>query len=208
VRRSRRTLLASLALLAAACGGGLKTVAKDGYTGILSFSKEERFQVAVRGEWKRVEGLVDGGALVRIVRPDRKKAWEFRPDKKAIREMPWGPTDEVVPGYPLEPGFDPQAYADRFGAAVERIGDETHGLHPCDRWRLTLPSGDLVTLWAARDLDRLVVKIEHLKKDQGDEYQPFTTTEMLDVRVGADPGLFEPPKGYRDVKTYEELTKP
>ena len=207
MRGPRGGVLAGLVLLAAACGGGLKTVAKDGYTGILSFAKEERFTVAVRGEWKRVEGAVDGGTLVRIVRPDLKKAWEFRPDKKTIREIPWGPTDEIVPGYPLEPGFDPQADADRFGAKIERIGDDTHGLHPCDRWRLTLPSGDLVTLWVARDLDKLVVKIEHLKKDQGDEYQPFTTTELLDVRVGADPDLFEKPKGYRVVKTYEELNR-
>jgi hypothetical protein len=201
----RRLGLAGVLLLTAACGGGLKTVVKDGYTGILAFSKDERFKVAVRGEWKRVEGVVDGGTLVRIVRPELKKAWELRPDKKVMRVLPWGPTDEVVPGYPLEPGFDPQAYADRFGGKIERIGDDTHGLHPCDRWRLTLPSGDLVTVWVARDLDKLVVKIEHLKKDQGDEYQPFTTTELLDVRVGADPKLFEPPKDYREVKTYEEL---
>ena len=54
---------------------------------------------------------------------------------------------------------------------------------------------------------RLVVKIAHAKKDQGDEYQPFTATELLDVRVGADPDLFEKPKGYTEVKTYPELLK-
>jgi hypothetical protein len=73
---------------------------------------------------------------------------------------------------------------------------------------MTLPSGDLVTIWVARDLGDLVVKIAHEKKDQGgDEYQPFTTTELLDVRVGADPDLFEKPKGYTEVKTYAELAK-
>ena len=203
----RGRLLACLVLLAAGCGGGLKTVTKDGYTGILAFAKDERFDIAVRREWKRVEGKVDGSTLVKIVRPDRKKAWEFRPDKKTIREIAWGPTDEIVPGYPLEPGFDPRSYADRFGGVISRIGDDTHGLHPCDRWQLALPSGDRVTIWAARDLDKLVVKIEHMKKDQGDEYQPFTMTELLDVRVGADPDLFEPPKGYRTVTTYEDLAK-
>jgi hypothetical protein len=205
---SRGRLLACLVLLAAGCGGGLKTVTKDGYTGILAFAKDERFDVAVRREWKRVEGKVDGSKLVKIVRPELKKAWEFRPDKKTIREIAWSPTDEIVPGYPLEPGFDPRSYADRFGGVISRIGDDTHGLHPCDRWQLALPSGDRVTIWAARDLDKLVVKIEHMKKDQGDEYQPFTTTELLDVRVGADPDLFDPPKGYRTVKTYEDLNRP
>jgi hypothetical protein len=41
-------------------------------------------------------------------------------------------------------------------------------------------------VWVARDLERLAVKIEQMKKDQSDEYQPFTTTELLDVRAGAD----------------------
>ncbi len=52
------------------------------------------------------------------------------------------------------------------------------------------------------------MKIEHAKKDQSDEYQPFTTTELLDVRVGAKPGLFERPEGYTTVRTYQDLLKP
>ncbi len=72
---------------------------------------------------------------------------------------------------------------------------------------MTLPSGDLVTIWAARDLDGLVVKIEHAKKDADDESQPFTTTELLDVRVGAAPSLFEKPKGFAEVKSYQDLAR-
>lgn len=201
--------LAAVALLAAACGGGgLKTVSKDGYRATLSFSKDERFEVAVRGEWKRVEARMEGAPLVKVMRPDLKQVWEWRPSTKRILEAPWQPTEEIVPGYPLEPGFDPYAYADRFGGSVKKIGDDAHGLHPCDRWRMSLPSGDVVTLWVARDLEKLVVKIEHAKKDQTDEYQPFTTTELLDVRVGARPDLFEKPKGYNPVKTYQDLLKP
>jgi hypothetical protein len=199
--------LAGLLLLAAACGGGLKTISKDGYTGVLSYSPQERYAVAVRGEWRRVEGTADGGALVKIARPDLKKVWQIRPTGKKLFESPWAPTDEIVPGYPLEPGFDPHAYADRFGGQIRRIGDDTHGLHPCDRWRMTLPSGDLVTIWVARDLEQLVVKIEHSKKDENDESQPFTSTELLDVRGGADPDLFEKPKGYTEVKSYQDLLK-
>jgi hypothetical protein len=208
VRRARVPfLVAATAVLAVRCGGGLKTVGRDGYRAILSFSKDERFEVAVRGESKRVEARMEGAPLVKIMRPDLKVVWEFRPTTKKIMDAPWHPTDELVPGYPLEPNFDPHAYADRFGGTIQRIGDDAHGLHPCDRWRMTLPSGDQVTLWVARDLERLVVKIEHAKKDQSDEYQPFTTTELLDVRVGADPDLFERPKGYTAVPTYAELLK-
>ncbi len=199
--------LALAMLLAAACGGGLKTISKDGYRATLSFSKEERFRVAVRGESKRVELVIDGSPLVKVVRPDLKKVWQFRPSTKKLMESDWAPTDEIVPGYPLEPGFDPEAYADRFGGQIRRIGDAAHGLHPCDRWEMVLPSGDKAVVWAARDLEKLVVKIEHAKKDQGDEYQPFTTTELLDVQVGADPDLFEKPEGFATIKSYEELLR-
>lgn len=150
---------------------------------------------------------MEGGELVKIMRPDLKQFWQIRPSTRKVMISPWTATDEIVPGYPLEPNFDPYAYADRFGGAIKRIGDDTHGLHPCDRWQMTLPSGDLVTLWVARDLEKLVVKIEHSKKDQADEYQPFNATELLDVRVGADPDLFEKPKGYTEVKTYQDLLK-
>jgi hypothetical protein len=205
LRRAAAAGAALAVLLAAACGGGLKTISKDGYEAILSFSKEERFSVAVRGEWKRVEAAVGGSQIVKVVRPDLGKVWQYRPSAKKILETAWSPTDEIVPGYPLEPKFDPQAYADRFSGKVRRIGDAAHGLHPCERWELSLPSGDAVVVWVARDLERLAVKIEQMKKDQSDEYQPFTTTELLDVRAGADPKLFEKPKGYAAVKDYQEL---
>ena len=207
-RRSLVAIAGAAALLyTLACGGGLKTISKDGYRAILSFSKDERFEVAVRGQSKRVEAAVEGAPLIKITRPDLRKIWQIRPATKKVMETAWTPAEEIVPGYPLEPGFDPHAYADRFGGQIRRIGDDSHGLHPCDRWEMNLPSGDLVTIWVARDLGKLVVKIAHSKKDQGDEYQPFTATELLDVRVGADADLFEKPKSYAEVKTYAELLK-
>ena len=205
--RARRVALLLALFVAFGCGGGLKTISKDGYTATLAYSPEEQYKVAVRGEWRRVEGKAEGGTLVKIARPDLKAVWQIRPETKKLFAAPWGATDEIVPGYPLEPNFDPAAYADRFGGQIQRIGDDTHGLHPCDRWRMTLPSGDTVTIWAARDLERLVVKIEHQKKDQADESQPFTTTELLDVRVGAKRDLFEQPRRDVVVKSYEELMK-
>jgi hypothetical protein len=204
--RSRRVAALLVLLFAAGCGG-LKTIARDGYTAILAYSSKERYSVAVRGEWRRIEGEADGAPLVKVAHPELKTVWQYRPKTKKLFASAWGPTDEIVPGYPLDPGFDPRAYADRFGARIERIGDDTHGLHPCNRWRMSLPSGDVVTIWAARDLENLVVKIEHAKKDASDESQPFTTAELLDVRIGADPDLFEKPRGYTEVKSYQDLSK-
>lgn len=203
--RNRAWLLAAATIWTLACGGGLKTISKDGYRATLSFSKDERFPVAVRGESQRVEAVVEGAPLIKIMRPDLQKVWQIRPSTKRVMESAWQPTDELVPGYPLSPAFDPRAYADRFGGQVRRLSDAAHGLHPCERWAMPLPSGDLVTIWVARDLEMLVVRIEHAKKDQADEYQPFTSTELLDVRTGADGKLFEKPKGYTEVKSYEEL---
>lgn len=191
--------------LSLACGG-VRTVSRDGYRAQLVFGGQEKYAIAVRGEKKRVEGNFDGSQLVKIQRPDLKKVWQFRPSTKKLLEEPWEPTDDIVPGYPLDPGFDPQAYAGRFRATVQRADDEIHGIHPCERYRLTLPSGDLVTVWVARDLGRLPVKVEHEKK-KDEELAPFKVVELLDVRIGADQELFEEPKGYTVVKSYQELGK-
>ena len=191
--------------LAIACGG-VRTVSRDGYRALLSFGPNEKYRIAVRGEKRRVEGDFDGSQLVKILRPDRGSVWQFRPSTRKILEEKWGPTDEIMPGYPLEPGFDPEAYAQRFGAQVKKISDGIHGLHPCDRYQLAFPSGDRAIVWVARDLQGLPVKVEHEKK-KDDEYQPFKTVELLDVRVGADEELFEKPKGYTPVRSYQELGK-
>jgi hypothetical protein len=127
-------ILAAAVVAALACGGP-KTVSRDGYRGILVYSKEDRFRVAVRGERVRVSGTVDGSEIVRIVRPDLRKSWQFRPATKRIFESAWGPTDEAVPGYPLQTGFDSAAYADRFGGKIHRIDDGTHGRKQ-DRFRV------------------------------------------------------------------------
>jgi hypothetical protein len=198
--------LAAAVVLALACGGP-RTVAHDGYRGMLVYSKDVRFGIAVRGEKVRVTGTVDGSEIVRIVRPDLHQSWQFRPSTRRIFESAWGLTDEPVPGYPLQPGFDSAAYADRFNGKIRRIDDGTHGLHPCERWEMTLSSGDLVTIWVARDLDRLAVRIEHSRRGSDGEHRPFTDTQLLDVRVGAAEKLFEPPKGYEKVDSYEKLSK-
>jgi hypothetical protein len=201
---------AAALLLTAACdefGGGPRTVSRSGYRAVLAYSPTERYEVAVRGEKQRVSGPFDGSELVRVLRPDLGRVWQYRPSKRKLLETPYGPTEELVPGYPLEPSFDAEGYADRFGGKVRRIDDAAHGMHPCERYELSLPSGDRALIWVARDLERLVVRIEHSKKDPKDEYQAVTNTELLDVRLGAKAGLFEKPEGFTVVQTYADLGK-
>ena len=203
----RRYLLAafSAATLGAAFCGGIQTASRDGYRALAAFSSGERYQIAVRGEKRRVEGTFDGSALVKVLRPDLGKVWQYRPSTKRILEEPWSEDDELIPGFPLEPGFDSAAYAHRFGGAVKQIGDGVHGIHPCDRYQMGLPSGDRVTIWAARDFERLPVRLEHEKKGADGLFQIVSDVQLLDVRIGADEKLFEKPKGYAPVKTYAEL---
>ena len=205
-RGANALFLATAALLAAACGG-IKTVSNDGYRALLVFSSGERYQIAVHGEKRRVEGEFDGSTLVKILRPDLGKVWQYRPSTRRLLEESWSQGDDLVPGYPLEPRFDPAAYAQRFTGEIKQIGDGVHGIHPCDRYQMTLPSGDRVTVWAARDFERLPVRVEHEKKDSSNLFQPVSDTQLLDVRIGADENLFEKPKGYTPVKSYSELAR-
>ncbi len=204
MRTAGRSFFLAAATLAVACGG-IKTVSRDGYRAQLIFSSGERYQIAVSGEKGRVEGPFDGSALVKILRPDLGKIWQFRPSSHKILEEPWPHGEELVPGYPLEPRFDPAAYAQRFNAEFKQIGDGVHGIHPCDRYQMTLPSGDRVTVWAARDFERLPVRVEHEKKDAANLFQSVSDTQLLDVRIGASEKLFEKPKGYKPVQSYSEL---
>lgn len=206
MRRAGRPGLLAAAVLAFACGG-IKTVSNDGYRALLAFSSGERYQIAVRGEKRRVEGQFDGSQLVKILRPDLGKIWQYRSSTRRILEEAWSQSDELVPGYPLEPRFDSAAYGQRFGGEIRQIGDGVHGIHPCDRYLMALPSGDRVTVWAARDLERLPVRVEHEKKDSSYQYQLVSDTQLLDVRIGADEDLFESPKGYKTSKSYSELGK-
>jgi hypothetical protein len=198
--------LGAAGLLSGSCGG-IKTVSRDGYRALVVFTTGARYPIAVAGEKRRVEGDFDGSKLVKIFRPDLGKVWQYRPSARRLLEEAWSPSDELVPGYPLEPRFDPEAYAQRFGGEIRQIGDGVHGIHPCDRYLLSLPSGDRVTISAARDFERLPVRVEHEKKNAANQWQTVSDTQLLDVRIGADPDLFEKPKGYTPVKSYSELGK-
>jgi hypothetical protein len=205
-RAARRSVLLATAALTLACGG-IKTVSRDGYRALVVFSSGERYEIAVAGEKRRVEGQFDGSTLVKILRPDLGKVWQYRPSTRRVLEEPWSQGDEIVPGYPLEPRFDPAAYAQRFTGEIKQIGDGVHGIHPCDRYQMTLPSGDRVTISAARDLERLPVRVEHEKRDSSNLFQLVADTQLLDVRIGADRDLFEKPKDYKPVKSYSELSR-
>ncbi|HKF44723.1 MAG TPA: hypothetical protein VKG01_16615 [Thermoanaerobaculia bacterium] len=201
----RRAAWVLAAELAASFCGGIKTVSRDGYRALVAYSSGERYQIAVRDEKRRVEGTFDGSTLVKILRPDQGKVWQYRPSTKKLLEEAWEQGDELLPGYPLEPLFDSAAFAQRYGGAAKQIGDGVHGIHPCDRYQIGLPSGDRVTVWAARDFERLPVRLEHEKKGAEGTYEIVSDVQLLDVRIGAGENLFEKPNGYTPVRSYSDL---
>lgn len=205
MRRGNSGFAAVLWLVLASACGGIRTVSKDGYRATLVFSPTDRYEIAVRGELRRVEGTIEGSPLVKILRPDLKKVWQFRPRAKRLLEETWSPGDEIVPGFPLDPHFDSKSWADRYSGEILKIADGVHSGHPCDRYQMDLANGDRVTIWAARDLERIPVRLVHARKTGEDEYQPVSDVQLVNVRVGADQDLFEKPKGFAAVKSYEEL---
>src|SRR5262245_43099708 len=97
--RSRRVNRLGICLVlvlgwAVACGG-IRTISGDGYRAQIVFGGRERYAIALRGEKRRVEGDFDGSKLVKIMRPDLGKTWQFRPSTKKLLEQPWQPTDEI-----------------------------------------------------------------------------------------------------------------
>jgi hypothetical protein len=209
-RRLAFVLAAAAALAVGGCdeyGGGPKTATRSGYRAVLAYATADRYEVAVRGEKQRVAGKVGGSELVRVLRPDLGKIWQYRPATKKLFEAPWAGPEELVPGYPLEPRFDPAAYADRFGGKMRRLDDALHGMHPCERYEMTTAAGDRAVLWVARDLERLVVRIVHARRDASGAEQPVSDTQLLDVRLGAPAKLFEKPAGFAAVTREEDLAK-
>jgi hypothetical protein len=198
------TAAAFVLVIASACGV-IRTVSRDGYRATLTFSPGDSYRIAVRGEWRRVDGDVEGAPLVKIMRPDLKKTWQFRPRTQRIFEEGWSPTDEIVPGFPLDPHFDSQAYAARFHAVLTKIADAAFGGHPCDRYQLDMTSGDRVVISVARDLERLPIRVEHSKKRGEEDFVPFLEVRLDDVRTGAEESLFQKPKGMKPVASYDEL---
>ena len=165
-----------------------------------SFSLPPRtYEIAVRGEMRRVEGTIDGGPLVKIMRPDLKKIWQFRPASKRILEEPWSPTDEIVPGFPLEPRFDSRGLrATASTATILKIADGAHGgtsLRPLpDGPPLRRPRHDL---GGARPRAPSRPRRAREEEPARTNTSPSPTCSCVDVRVGRRCGPLREAEGLR-----------
>lgn len=203
------TLLLALALaLLAGCGGaggGPKRPKTDGYrarAAVEENGKRTEFELAVRGDDRRVE--IPGGKEwpILVVKGAEKRAFELDPAGKRWRPADFASRADVLPGHPLATGFsDRQEAARRKLERYAREGDAIFAGNACQLWRFDddpdAPVSPSSTYWVVPVLDNLVVRKDD-EKPLPDGTRAQRTTELRNVRPGADPDLFEVPKGWRE----------
>jgi hypothetical protein len=205
-RRRVRTVSAML-LLAAACGPPPRASA-DGYrakvTTVVDGVAGTPFEIAVRGEDRRRQPAPSGSVL--ILKGKEQKAWILDPAAKTFREVPYPQaTDEMLPGFPLAPRFDDRAEAERRGVTeYRRESDEVLAGVVCALWkywdRKDDPASPSTTFWVAASLENLAIRMDR-ETPRPDGTMSEASVRLTDIRLGADPELFEIPKGFAPART-------
>jgi len=201
MRRPLRGFAAAL-LLTAGCTPPPRA-SVDGYrakvTTIVGGVAGTPFEIAVRGDDRRRQPTPAGGVL--ILKGKEQKAWVLDPAAKTFVAVPYPQaTDEMLPGFPLAPHFDDRAEAERRGVTeYRRESDELFAGVVCALWEFwdrkddaTSPS---TTFWVASSLENLAIRMDR-ETPKGDGTKSVTSVRLTDIRLGADPELFEIPKGY------------
>lgn len=205
--RAGRALAALLSVAAlSGCGADLfgppPRVATHGYRALATIKtpdgKAESFEIAVRGDDRRRD--LPGGAYL-LVKGAEKKAYRVDPAAKTVAEQPFTALDDLLPGHPLAPNFSEWAEASR--RAVKdfyRESDTVFAGHVCWLWRFDDRPGEerspTTTYWYAPDLDKVVMRVDH-ETPKPDGTSEMRRTELTNVRVGADPKLFQVPAGFK-----------
>lgn len=156
-------------------------------------------ELAARGEDLRFEPA--GPRPTLVLRPREKKLITIDPRTRTWSEGPLPEPWPILAGYPLKPGFDDHAESRRRDIeSYHRESDAVFAGHVCWIWRFEDrpddPASPSTTYWVAPDLDRLVVRVIREAPRPDGSFETLTT-DLTNVRVGADADLFQPPKGYR-----------
>ena len=203
MRRPLRGFAAAL-LLTAGCTPPPRA-SVDGYrakvTTIAGGVAGTPFEIAVRGDDRRRQPTPAGGVL--ILKGKEQKAWVLDPAAKTFAAVPYPQaTDEMLPGFPLAPLFDDRGEAERRGVTeYRRESDEIFAGVVCALWeywdRAGDPASPSTTFWVASSLENLAIRMDRVTP-KGDGTKSVTSVRLSDIRLGADPALFEIPKGYGD----------
>jgi hypothetical protein len=156
-------------------------------------------RIARDGGMRRDEWLEDGRRLAALVRPDLGMSYLVDLDRNVYVETPLAPSQSELPeldGDAIEElfqGTTPEATVERTHAGTEIVEGRS-----CEviRSRIEAESGGVSegTVWEASELGGLVIRSE-VRGPFGD----LVVTELRDIRVPADPSLFEIPPAAKRV---------
>jgi hypothetical protein len=201
---TRRVILAaglSLPLLFAGCGAPV-SVRSHGYRARFTATgaSPATYEIAFRGGSLRRED-VSGKGPVLLVRQSDRKAFELDTAARTYREIPFAEPPSFVGEHPLATGWNDRFEATRRGVKeYHRESDGVFAGHACQVWRFDDHPGQdnspTTTYWAAQDLDFLVVRLVRETR-RPDGAVEKNVSELTNVRVNAEPGLFEVPKDYK-----------
>ena len=192
----------ALALVGAGCSPPPRA-SVDGYratvTTVVDGVPAAPFDIAVRGENRRREAGPGGTVLILLGR--ELKAVRLDPASRSFAEVPYPQaTDEMLPGFPLAPFFDHRAEAATRGVTqYRRESDEVFAGVVCALWRFSdRPDDDAspeTVFWVASSLENLTIRMDREMPKPGGT-RGTTSVRLTNIRLGADPGLFEVPKGF------------
>lgn len=199
----RLALIGLLVLAATGCGsdffGPPKRPGTHGFRAHATVRRGEKtveeFELAVRGNARRKEK----GTAVLLWDGDAKTSTLLDTAARTAKARPFTALDEALPGHPLHAGFSEKEEAGRRQIDnYHREADAILAGHVCWLWRFEDrpddPTSPSTTLWTAPDLDRLVLRVDREKPGDPDA---TLTSELTNVRIGADPELFRIPADYR-----------
>lgn len=162
---------------------------------------ESTFRIAVRGGDRRREEEAPGGTVLLLLGKEQ-KAFRLDPKEKTSLEVPYAQaTDEMLPGFPLAPGFDDRAEAEKRGITeYRRESDEVFAGMVCSLWRFVDQPDAVVSpstvYWVAPSLENLTLRMDReIPKPDGTRSR--RKIELTGVQVGVSPDLFVVPRGYR-----------
>ena len=144
----------------------------------------------------------------------RSSSWTRRPRKhgastpprRPLREIPYArATDEMLPGFPLAPGFNDREEADKRGITdYRRESDEIFAGMVCALWRFVDQPDAVVSpstvYWVAPSLENLTIRMDReIPRPDGSRFR--RKVELTEIRVGVPESLFEIPKDFRPAPT-------
>lgn len=169
------------------------TIVSDGVT-------EATFRIAVRGNDRRREEPAPDGKVLLLLGKEQ-KAFRLDPAAKTYAVVPYAQaTDEMLPEFPLAPGFDDRAEAEKRGITeYRRESDEVFAGMVCALWRFVDQPDAAVSpstvYWVAPSLENLTLRLDR-EIPRPDGTRSRRKIELTSVHVGVSPDLFAVPKGY------------